>query len=261
MTKLAAIAGFLGAALWAAEVWEAKPFQDWNDKDLQKVINNSPWARRAAATLTTPGAHIASAAGTTRGRDSTTFGADDAAASDAGITRGGRGAGGPEGGGRIGSAPDALDQGPQVAQQAGVPITIRWQSALPMRQAQMRAKYGKEAATSPEAQKFLAQDPMFYVLIVSGLQGSIVSGGAGEQAKQNIARSTTLTPKGKEPIHPAVIDFAPNGTVVDVLMGFPKTAPIALENMEAELTSQIGPATVKYKFRLKDMVVRGKLEL
>ena len=102
---------------------------------------------------------------------------------------------------------------------------------------------------------------MLYVLSVSGLPGSMVSGGAGDQAKQNITRGTTLTAKGKEPVHPVAIDFAANGTLVDVLLGFSRSAPIALEDMEAELASQIGPATVKYKFKLKDMVVRGKLEL
>jgi hypothetical protein len=125
----------------------------------------------------------------------------------------------------------------------------------------MRGKYGKEAATSPEAQKFLTPEPMLYVLVVSGLPGSMVSGGAGDQAKQNITQSTTLTAKGKDPVRPVAVEFAPNGTMVDVLMGFPRTVPIALDDLEAELASQIGPATVKYKFKLKDMVLRGKLEL
>jgi hypothetical protein len=250
---------FLPAALWAADVWESKPFADWTDKDLQKVVNNSPWARQTRATL-------ANAAAGGRGRGGAQAGLGDEASGDASISggaggRGSRGGGSAGGADRLGPSPSDFDQGPQAAQQAGIPVIIRWQSALPLRQAQMRGKYGKEAATAPEAQKFLATEPTVYVVAVSGLPGSIVSGSAGDQAKQNITRSTTLTAKGKEPVHPVAVEFVPNGTAVDVLMGFPRNAPFALEDMEAELTSQIGPASVKYKFKLKDMVVRGKLEL
>jgi hypothetical protein len=74
-------------------------------------------------------------------------------------------------------------------------------------------------------------------------------------------RSSTLTARGKEVIHAVAVDFAPNGSAVDVLIGFPRTLPLTLEDQDAELSTQIGPASVKYKFKLKDMVVHGKLEL
>jgi len=48
---------------------------------------------------------------------------------------------------------------------------------------------------------------------------------------------------------------------VDVLIGFPRSTRITLEDQEVELASEIGGATLRYKFRLKDMVLRGKLEL
>jgi hypothetical protein len=162
---------------------------------------------------------------------------------------------------RLGTAPTELDQGRPPTQSPGVPVVIRWQTALPLRQAQMRARYGKEAATSPEAQKFVTQEPSIYLLAISGLPGSIVSAGAGDQAKERIAKSTTLTPRGKAPILPLGVELVPNGQGVDVLIGFPRTAPIALDDQEVELASQIGTASVKYRFKLKDMVSKGKLEL
>lgn len=125
----------------------------------------------------------------------------------------------------------------------------------------MRAKYGKEAATSPEAQKFLAQEPMLYVIAVAGLPGSVASVGGGDQVKQTAARASTLAAKGKEPLRPVAVEFLPNGTAVDVLIGFPRTLPFTSEDQEVEFSAQIGAAAVKYKFKLKDMVVRGKLEL
>src|SRR6266699_2240804 len=132
VNKLAVIANFLPVALWAADVWESKPFQDWTDKDLQKVVNNSPWARRSIATLATPGAFLPSGPAGGRGRDSARPGIEDAASRDAGVGRDGRGGDGAGGAGRLGSIPSDLDQVPQVAQQPGVPVIIRWQSALPL---------------------------------------------------------------------------------------------------------------------------------
>ncbi len=159
----------------------------------------------------------------------------------------------------MGSAPSDFDRGPQNLQQ--IPVIVRWQSALPLRQAQMRGKFGKEAATSPEAQKFLTVEPSIYVVGIAGLAGSIVSAGGGDQARQTIAEKSTLTARGKEPLHPVGVDFVPNGSTVDVLIAFPRSMPITLEDQEVELTSEIGRATVRYRFKLKDMVVRGKLEL
>jgi hypothetical protein len=159
----------------------------------------------------------------------------------------------------MGSAPNDLDQGPQS--QVGIPVIVRWQSALPLRQAQMFAKYGDNAAISPEAQKFLTDEPSIYVLAVSGLAGSIVSAGGGDQAKQSITERTTLTVRGKPALHPIAVDFLAVGSTVDVLLGFPRSTPITLEDQEVELASQIGRAAVRYKFKLKDMVLRGKLEL
>lgn len=253
----------LPITLCAAEVWESKPFQDWSEKDLQKVSGHSPWARQTRAVIAhgaTGGPGRSAPPPAVPGRSVPPSAVEDASASNSVIGPGGR-AGSAGGLDRLGTAPSELDQGRQTTQPPGVPILIRWQTALPLRQAQMRAKYGKEAATSPEARKFLAQEPALYLVAISGLPGAVVSGGAGDQARERIAKSTTLTPRGKEPIRPLGVEFVPNGQGVDVLIGFPRSAPIALDDQEVELTSQIGTASVKYKFKLKDMVSRGKLEL
>ena len=88
-----------------------------------------------------------------------------------------------------------------------------------------------------------------------------MSAGGGDQARQTIAEKSTLTVIGREPLHPIGVDFLPNGSAVDVLIAFPRSMPITLGDQEVELASEIGRVTVRYKFKLKDMVVRGKLEL
>src|SRR5437016_10370911 len=38
---------------WAADVpWKGKPYDQWDDKDVQKVFTDSPWARTATLTRT-----------------------------------------------------------------------------------------------------------------------------------------------------------------------------------------------------------------
>jgi hypothetical protein len=246
LNKLAVLAALAPAALWAADVWESKPFQNWTQKDVQKIFNNSPWARQARAVI---GSSPPDPAGRSQPAVS------DASSNDSGVPKGRE----PGGAGRLGGAPSDVDQGPQS--QVGVPVIVRWQSALPLRQAQMLGKYGDNVAISPEAQKFLADEPGIYVVAISGLAGSIVSAGGGDQARRSIAEKSTLTVKGKPPLHPIDVDFLAAGSTVDVLIGFPRSTRITLEDQEVELASEIGRATVHYKFKLKDMVVRGELEL
>jgi len=151
--------------------------------------------------------------------------------------------------------------GPTGLRGPTLPVMIRWLSALPMKQGQMRAKYGKDAATSPEAQKFLERQSMLYVVAVTGIPGYYVSAGGGDKARDAITQSTTLTPKGKAPIKPAGIQFAASGPNVEVILGFERANEITLSDQEVELSSIIGTVWVRHKFKLRDMVVKGKLEL
>lgn len=247
VNKLVLFTALGPVALWAADVWEAKPFQNWTQKDIQKIFNNSPWARQARAVIvSTPSAQA--------GRSGQPA-VSDASSNDSGLPKGRE----PSGAGQMGSAPNDVDQDPQG--QLGIPVIVRWQSALPLRQAQMRGKFGDNVAISPEAQKFLADEPAIYVVAISGLAGSLVSAGDGDQAKQSIAQKSTLTARGKPPLRAVDVDFLAVGSTVDVLIGFPRSTRITLEDQEVELAAEIGRATVRHKFKLKDMLVRGKLEL
>ena len=164
--------------------------------------------------------------------------------------------------GRVGGADAGLAMPPPDSPiDQGLPVMIRWQTALPVRQAQMRAKYGKEAATAPGARKILDQEPARYVISVAGIPGALVTLGGAENAKHSIQDQTTLTAKGKPALHPDAVEFVPGADNVEVLLAFPKTSPFTPADQEIEFASRIGTVDVKYRFRLKDMVVHDKLEL
>jgi hypothetical protein len=40
----------ISLAVAAASVWDTKPFTDWSDKDVEKVMTDSPWAGKASLT-------------------------------------------------------------------------------------------------------------------------------------------------------------------------------------------------------------------
>jgi hypothetical protein len=139
---------------------------------------------------------------------------------------------------------------------AGTPtlrLVVRFVSALPVRQAMMRARYGDKVGNSPEAAKVLSTPDNYYVVALAGLRrppGDV----------QAIKEKSTLRAKGKEPFGPAQVR-AENGMLV---FFFPREGhPVAVEDGEVEvqvrLPDIVGP--IRRSFKLKDMVHDGKLEL
>src|SRR5688572_6167743 len=47
-------------AATAAGVWDTKPFAQWTDKELEKVLTDSPWAGKASLTHARQGANLGS---------------------------------------------------------------------------------------------------------------------------------------------------------------------------------------------------------
>ena len=173
---------------------------------------------------------------------------------------GGAGSGGGAAGG--GAAPQTL-------------VLVRWQSALPVKQALVRGKFGSEAATAAEAKSVLANEEAYYVIAVEklprmgmgrpgaeskGAEGKGSEGGL-ERMRQMMARSTSLLRKGKEPIKPDDVKMAMAQKTMTVYFIFPRTEAITLEDKEVEFTTKMGPLEIKRKFKLQDMVFAGKLAL
>src|ERR1700675_3957031 len=108
--------------LWAADFWE-KPFMDWSDKEVRRVLINSPWARQTNTVTTNARPSVPPA-------DSPASGFP---AGDGSLIRG------PTFGRDGGTGAGPATTLPDTPVEQGLPVLIRWQTALPMRQAQMRA--------------------------------------------------------------------------------------------------------------------------
>src|SRR5688500_11274415 len=49
---------FAMAIASAADIWDSKPFPEWSDKDIEKLLNDSPWAGKASLTHAGGGAGL-----------------------------------------------------------------------------------------------------------------------------------------------------------------------------------------------------------
>jgi hypothetical protein len=98
-----------------------------------------------------------------------------------------------------------------------------------------------------------------YVIVVSGLNRGMVLGSADE-LKQAMMAATELVIKGKEPIKPKDFRIVGQGKM-DAVFAFPKANAITEDDKEVEFQSKVGTISIRQRFRLKDMMFNGKLEL
>ncbi len=46
-----AIASLSAAALCAANFWESKSYTEWSDKEVEKLLTNSPWSQKVSVSM------------------------------------------------------------------------------------------------------------------------------------------------------------------------------------------------------------------
>lgn len=139
-------------------------------------------------------------------------------------------------------------------------VVARWETALPIRQALVRMKYGAEAEKSAEAQKILAVEERPYEVVLSGPLGAFLHGKPEDLAKA-LSEVTALSSHRTGEIKPTQIEVSKPGPSMDVLFVFPRSMPFTVDDKEVEFTTKLGKSAVRYRFKLKDMVFNGKLEM
>jgi hypothetical protein len=238
--------------LVAEDFWVKKPFTEWSIKDATKLLQNSPWSHEVSVGGAMP---IEGGSGGGGRRGGGGMGGNN--------DMGGMATGGTDGspGSRRGSG-----GGPGVPSEAtggsgGAPsmlVRVRWQSALPVRQAIVLTQLGPEKSDSEQAKKFLSQVSNEYVVAVVGLPPAFDR--VPEEQLNELAKGAALQRKDKDPIPAGAVQRIP-GEKGSVAFFFPKTSAITVEDKEVEFVSKVARFEVRRKFKLKDMMVGDKLEL
>ena len=247
-----------GVCLRADDFWEKKKFAEWTDKEVRQIMTSSPWARRVDVPVGSPMAGRGGGRGAGRGRGGG-MGAEGGGIG--GAEAGGAGIGGVEGGGGSFGGGGAGGMGGEGGSVPTIPLVVRWHGALPVRQAIARARWGNEVATSQDAAKLLTRQDEYYVIAISGLPGRMLQAAGPERLK-----SSSVLKIGKlPPVSAADVRVNAGQAVSEIFLIFPRSQTgahvITLEDKEVEVITAIGPLDVRKKFRLKDMVFDGKLEL
>jgi hypothetical protein len=215
---------FGATVLCAADFWVKKKYSEWTPTEVQKMLNDSPWAKAVEIVVGNPRSLKGAGGG-------------------AGATSPGRGGGG--GGGMMSDANLPRET-----------FVIRFNTALPMKQALARNRFQDDVLKSPEAAQFLSRQEPNYVISVVGSPRRLPTEPTG---LKELAR---LILKGRE-IQPANVDIDRGQGGAAVLYTFPKgDKPVTLEDDNAEFEAKF-PSGLKIsrRFKLKDLVFDGKLEM
>ena len=129
-------------AVVAADFWEETAFTAWSDKEVEKMLTDSPWAKQQRIVLGT---------------------LSETPTQRQPLPRPGASLGGPR------AATVVLAGGAQFNRIRRVRVTVTWASALPIKQARLRQAIGRDAPVPPQARAALTQQDPLYAVTVSGL--------------------------------------------------------------------------------------------
>ena len=250
--RLLLLLGLMTSVGFAADFWTTKDFLRWSEKEVTKMLTNSPWARTVSITM--------GGGGGMRG---------------GGMGRGGRGPGAGAGGGPGvggGGIPGAgAGGGTRVPGSYGGGLggpggggmqrnfVVRWLSALPVKEALVKARYGNEAGTAEDGRSFINRAETHYVISVSGFPGRMAQ--MGQRNPERFKQGSFLKRRNKENISPEDFRIRGGQQEAEVVLTFPRTHEITLADKDVEFQMKMGQTTIKRRFKLKDMVYNDKLEL
>ena len=239
-------------ASFAEQPWKGKPLAEWSEDDARQVLSNSPWAK-----LVTP---KVSSEGGQRGyggrRGGIGMGGPGMGGGGMGGGRGGMGGGGLGGGGGAGYPGGGRSSDPDVGgnrepgdRTASSPVTVRWESARPVREAQLKLQ-----------QESVGADEPYYAITVSGLPSRIANRDPQELRSQLLSDSS-LKLKGKKKIALADVKLLTRDDNAVLLLLFPRSQEITTGDKEVEFSTRVARMEIKQKFALEEMTFDGKLQL
>jgi hypothetical protein len=218
-SAIMAILAIAATLAWAGgEVWKTKPYQQWDQKDIQEVLTQSPWVRvenvpatwRGANLLQmTPGGENGQMEGMPGGGGNEgAGGAGNAAPGSMGESgRPDGGAGSPEESGGMDEG-----QGPRMAS-----FVIRWNSAQTIREALARNALLNNKIAEADAVKYIGQTPADYQIFIGGQDLTPFSNVSEDELK---AKAYLEAKQSKHKIVPAsvVIERTPDKKKVAYVM-------------------------------------------
>jgi len=232
----------LAPALAGNNFWESKSYLEWDEKEVEKLLRNSPWSKTIMLSTATP----VMGGGMQEERGGTDPDAGGAA------TTGGRGS---RGGGGLSQLPE----------RPAPRITISWYSR-PVREAMARSILLRNPeARQEQIDKILQYENKEYMeILVFGWSPRGRGRGSAQEVLQKLQQETFLQKKDKTRI-PLVRYVLPTSPGQPVILQFARTIDgrpaVVAEDKEINLVAKLAETTIRTKFKLREMTVRGELQL
>jgi len=226
-----------GAGSAQAAFWERKRFAEWSEEEVRRLLTDSPWAQVLNIPLKLekpePG-------GPATWKDVPGAGPSLPDASPGGM------GGSPVGG--IGAPRPKL---PTSAQ-----IIVRWRSALPVRQALVRHKFGAEIDSVP-ARRLLELEEPFYVIEVLGIP-SLVAHRGPEYLQTELFRTAFLRTRAGRLLRAESVYVAVQGLFLGITLRFPRKDPLRREDGWVEVGGRAEAFEFLRRFDLRRMTYAGR---
>jgi hypothetical protein len=203
----------------ADAAWRDKPIAEWTAADAQQALKDSPWVKSVPSKFAQQSLRpVIVQPVTPMGRP---YGLPRAV----GVQR-------PS---PAGAAPT---------------LTLRWESALPMRVAQIKS--GNVNAP--------VMDDDHFAIAVYGLPDHVL-GNDPTTFSARLKPEGSLKREGKKNITATEITMLPRDNGSIIVFYFPKKQEISLKDNDIDFSGRVGPIEFEQSFSIGDMVFAGKLEL
>lgn len=246
------------AICWASgDPWKDKPYAQWDDKDIQRIITNSPWARNVTVSADWAASSMPTAGGGGYGGGPTAQPSGSSApptspGGGGGMKSGGGGGGAPMGGG--GGAPGGGDV-PSIPQ---VSFSVFWMSSRTMRAALLRRQVLHNGKDESEVDKYVDQPLEDYQVVI---QGRDMSPFQQNDEAYFQSHATLEMKKSKDKVSPSKVTLergSDGKSVTAAFFFFPKKsssgeATIAADEKEVVFTCTLGKSTLKTDFDPRKM--------
>jgi hypothetical protein len=227
---------FATAAVYASDVWKDKDFEKWDQKDVDKILKDSPWSKQ-----------IQFGGGGAEGMAAPFTATGDAANSNS-VSGGGGG-----GGGR-----NSAISGTGAMQGAGqrMDFTVCWYSSRTVREALLRRRELTGGTASEDARKAMTSElPTYQVLVQASNLGMF---GKDEEALKAHSYLTLKSNKEKIPALSVKIQRGQNDKPVAVVYEFPKKSAageptIGASEKGVEFYTEAGKTPLKVSFDITKM--------
>ncbi|MFN0104195.1 MAG: hypothetical protein ACKV2U_19185 [Bryobacteraceae bacterium] len=228
----------LALAAGAAE-WTSKPFPDWSQDTVLRLLTGSPWSKGSSVNIEW----------TKREVRPITYkdipGADHNPAKDSGL--------GPLGG--IGA--------PKPKLPVKADLLIRFPNALPLRHAKALYRLRDEKLPADRLNSLIdtpASSSAAYVVEIFGVPSEVAHQGAGS-IESLIQRSAYLRTKFGRKYQPSRVEVTIQSTTLKILVYFPSEEPLKVADEEIEFFADVQLFRCKERFKLSAMTYLGRLEL